>query len=104
MTVYHRYTPQFVYGIPVTRFLFLQSGVGLKFLPITLIFSGRSVQIQMPQNCDLEIDRHVDFYCNGILWTYLWRIAWGYSDQQPLEFNYGMLIDAIRHRFHQSQV
>ena len=75
MTVYHRYTPQFVYGIPVTRFLFLQSGVGLNFDSITLIFSGRSVQIQMPQNCDSEVDCNVDFHCNGILWTYFWRIA-----------------------------
>ena len=102
MTVYHRYTPQFVYGIPVTRFLFLQSGVGLKFSPITLIFSGRSVQIQMPQNCDSKVDCNVDFHCNGILWTYFWGIARGYSDQQPIEFNYGMLIDALCHRFHQS--
>ena len=102
MTVYHRYTPQFVYGIPVTRFLFLQSGVGLKFELITLIFSGRSVQIQMPQNCDSEVDCNVDFHCNGILWTYFWRIARGYSDQQPLKFNYGMLFDAFCHRFHQS--
>ena len=102
MTVYHRYTPQFVYGIPVTRFLFLQSGVGLKFLPITLIFSGRSVQIQMPQNCDSEVDCDVDFHCNGILWTYFWRVARGYSDQQPLKFNYGMLFDALCHRVYQS--
>ena len=65
MTVYHPYTPQFVYGIPVTRFLFLQSGVGLKFLSITLIFSGRSVQIQMSQNRDSEVDRYVDFHCDG---------------------------------------
>ena len=102
MTVYHRYTPQFVYGIPVTRFLFLQSGVGLNFDSITLIFSGRSIQIQMPQNCDSEVDCNVDFHCNGILWTYFWGIAWGYSDQQPLKFNYGMLFDAFCHRFHQS--
>lgn len=101
MTVYHPYTPQFVYGIPVTRFLFLQSGVGLKFLSITLIFSGRSVQIQMSQNRDSEVDRYVDFHCDGILWTYFWRIARGYSNQQPFEFNYGMLFDAFRHRFHQ---
>ena len=101
MTVYHRYTPQFVYGIPVTRFLFLQNGVGLKCEPITLIFSGRSVQIQMPQNCDSEVDCNVDFHCNGILWTYFWRIARGYSNQQPLKFNYGMLFDAFCDRFHQ---